>query len=421
MPQIAEAQALLAELAETDEVKAAEAERQRRLHLQTAYGQAMMWAKGFAAEETRAAFSRATELTTKTDSFEDRFAAGHFQWTLAFLRGELQSARELELSFLKEAEDTGRVVEAGVARRGLALACYQAGDFLEAQIHCERALEVCNVEHDRESQERFHDATGPIVTSVLAVTMWQLGEVDRARELIEQANRRGSELGHGPSMTHPLLWKAHLEILRGDPAAALSAAEALDDLGQEHGMPFWRSDAGLSAGWARGRLHVAATGAEDLRRVLGDRVHQGARYNAWFYNGLLAELEAEALGLESALARIDEAIALARQVENRCNLTFPHLLRGQLLLKRDPSNPAPAEEAFQTALEIAKLQGARSWGLRAALSLAKLYQSTARLAEAYAVLTPALKGFAPTEEMPEIAEAQALLVAIEARTHVRRE
>ena len=108
--------------------------------------------------------------------------------------------------------------------------------------------------------------------SVLAVTMWQLGEVDRARELIEQANRRGSELGHGPSMAHPLFWKSHLEILRGDPAAALIAAEALDDLGREHGMPFWRTDAELSAGWARGRLHDAATGAEDLRRVLADRV-----------------------------------------------------------------------------------------------------------------------------------------------------
>ena len=108
-------------------------------------------------------------------------------------------------------------------------------------------------------------------------------------------------------------------------------------------------------------------------------------------------------------------MVLAHQVDDRCDLPFAHILRGQLLLKRDPSNPAPAEEAFQTALEIAKLQGARSWGLRAALSLAKLYQSTGRLAEAYAVLTPALKGFAPTEEMPEIAEAQALLVAIECR------
>jgi hypothetical protein len=93
------------------------------------------------------------------------------------VRGELQSARELELSFLKEAEDTGRVVEAGVARRGLAAACYQAADFLETRTHCERALEICDPECERETQDRFHDATGPVVMSVLAVTMWQLGEL----------------------------------------------------------------------------------------------------------------------------------------------------------------------------------------------------------------------------------------------------
>ena len=134
---------------------------------------------------------------------------------------------------------------------------------------------------------------------------------------------------------------------------------------------------GGSAGWARGRLHDAAAGAEDLRRVLADRVDQGARYDAWFY---------------SALARIEEAMALARQVENRCNLAFPHLLRSELLLKRDPSNSSPAEQSFRTALAIAKEQGARSWGLRAALSLAKLYQSTKRPIEARAVLGPALEG-----------------------------
>jgi predicted ATPase len=412
MPEIAQAQTLLAALAETEEVKAAEAQRQQRLHLQTSYGQAMMWAKGFSADETRAAFSRATELTAKTDNFADRFAAGHYQWTFAFTQGQLQSARELELSFLKEAQDRGRIVEAGVAHRGLALACYQAADFLEARTHCERALEACDPEYERETQERFHDATGPIVMPVLAMTMWQLGELDRVRELIERANRRASELGHGPSMVHPLFWRSHLEILRGDAAAALSAAEALDALGAEQGMPFWRAEAGLSAGWARGRLHDAAAGAEDLRRVLADRVHQGARYNAWFYTGLLAEIEAESLGAQPALTRITEAIALARQVETRCNLPFLHLLRGKLLLERDPSNPAPAEEAFQTALAIAQEQGARSWGLRSALSLAKLYQSTARPLDAHAVLAPALEGFAPTPEMPEIAEAQAVLASL---------
>jgi tetratricopeptide (TPR) repeat protein len=412
MPEVAEAQALLAALADTEEVKLAEAQRQRRVHLQTAYGQAMMWAKGFSAEETRTAFSRVTELTAKTDSFADRFAAAHFQWTLALLRGELRSARALASSFLKEAEDTGRVVEAGVALRGLALACYQACDFFEARTHCERALDICDADCDRETQDRFHDATGPVVLSVLAVTMWQLGEVERARELIDQANRRGSALGHGPSMAHPLFWKAHLEILRGDPAAALIAAEALVDLGRERRMPFWSIQAELSAGWARGRLHDATAGAEDLRRALAAFADHGARLFAWFHTGLLAELEAETLGAESALTRIDEGMALARQVENRCNLPFLHLLRGKLLLERDPSNPTPAEEAFRTALAIAQEQGARSWGLRAARSLAKLYQSTASPAEAHAVLAPALEGFSPTPEMPEIAEAQALLAAL---------
>jgi hypothetical protein len=82
------------------------------------------------------------------------------------------------------------------------------------------------------------------------------------------------------------------------------------------------------------------------------------------------------------------------------------------LFRRDPDNPAPAEEAFQTALAIAREQGARSWGLRAALSFAKQYQSTGRPVEAHDVLAPALEGFAPTPEMPEIAEGRALLAML---------
>ena len=96
-------------------------------------------------------------------------------------------------------------------------------------------------------------------------------------------------------------------------------------------------------------------------------------------------------------------------------------MRGEILLKRDPSDPAPAEEAFRTSVAIAKEQSARSPVLLASLSLAKLLHSIGRAAEAHAVLAPALEGFAPTPEMPEIAEAQALLVAIEAGAHVRQE
>ena len=173
-------------------------------------------------------------------------------------------------------------------------------------------------------------------------------------------------------------------------------------------MPFWGVRAELDLGWARGRLHDVAAGAEELLRALAVSADQGGKGDAWFYNVLLAELEAETLGADIALARIDEALALAHRVEHRRDLAFPHRLRGEILLKRDPSTPAPAE-AFQTAIAIAQQQGTRSFGLRAALSLAKLYQSTGRPMDAHAVLAPALEGFSPTPEMPEIAEAQALL------------
>jgi hypothetical protein len=91
-----------------------------------------------------------------------------------------------------------------------------------------------------------------------------------------------------------------------------------------------------------------------------------------------------------------------------------------MLLRRCSGDPKPVREALSMAIAVAKEQGARSFELRAALPLAKLYQSTGRSTDARAVLAPALEGFSSTPEMPEIAEAQALMVAIEAVAHVRR-
>ncbi|HZZ21292.1 MAG TPA: hypothetical protein VFE60_01310, partial [Roseiarcus sp.] len=123
----------------------------------------------------------------------------------------------------------------------------------------------------------------------------------------------------------------------------------------------------------------------------------------------LAEAEARAGDSDRAIAILDEALATSDLTGHRTFEAELHRVRGEMLLKRDPGNPAPAEEAFQTAIAVAKQQATRSFGLRAAHSLAKLYQSTARPADAHAVLAPALEGFSPTPEMPEIAEAQALL------------
>ena len=203
-----------------------EAASHRRMKLQTDYGQAVMWSKGFAAEETKAAFARAAELAAKSDDFSERFAAAHGQWTLAQERGELRKARELASNFLREAESEGRVMEVGVAHRSLALMSFLAGGFLDARIHCEQALATCSLERDREVQEQTGEDTGTVAISMLALTSWHLGEVDRARGLIEAANRRAAEINHVLSMAIPHYLKCLLEIVRGDASAALIASKS---------------------------------------------------------------------------------------------------------------------------------------------------------------------------------------------------
>jgi predicted ATPase len=127
---------------------------------------------------------------------------------------------------------------------------------------------------------------------------------------------------------------------------------------------------------------------------------------------VLAEAEARVGDVERALAIVDEALATCERIGHRAFEAELHRVRGDMLLKRDPPNTAPAETAFRRAIEIAGGQGTCSFALRAALSLARLYQSTGRPAEAHAVLAPMLEGFVPTPEMPEIAEATELMAAI---------
>jgi predicted ATPase len=138
---------------------------------------------------------------------------------------------------------------------------------------------------------------------------------------------------------------------------------------------------------------------------------QGDKLIVPFLQGLLAEIEAEGDAAE-ALTRIDEALAVAGERGEHWSDGFLHRCRGEILLKVDPANTAPAEDAFLTAIAVAQQQQARSFELRAALGLARLYKSTSRSADAHVLLGSALEGFSPTSEFPEIEEAQTLLGAL---------
>jgi predicted ATPase len=115
-----------------------------------------------------------------------------------------------------------------------------------------------------------------------------------------------------------------------------------------------------------------------------------------------------------AVAILDEALATADHTGYRAFQAELHRARGEIVLNHYPANPAPAEDALLTAVTVAKQQGTRSFELRATLALARLYRAAGRDAEARAVLAPAIAGFAPTAEFPEIGEAREILAAIEA-------
>jgi class 3 adenylate cyclase/predicted ATPase len=384
----------------------------QRLKLQTSYGQALLWSKGFAAEETKTAFTRAWELAARIDNATERFNTYYGLWIGSLMRGELGLARETAETFRRETESGPWRTEAAVASRNLGLTCLYQGEFAAAHAHLEQALRINEPERDHEAKFRFSQDTDVGARAYLAYTKWLFGDSARARELIDEAVARAVESAHVPTQTNAYHYKALFEIFRGDAAATLGAAQTVVELSQEHGITLYQALGKLSSNWARARLGEGATGVAELEQALSEYVSQGNKIVVPVFQGLLAELQAEGRDREGALHRIDAALALAAETGEHWADALLHRIRAEILLKRDPANTAPAEEAYRTAVAVAQQQHARSFELRAALALAKLYQTTGRAAGAHAVLAPALEGFSPTPEFAEIAEAQNLLTAL---------
>jgi predicted ATPase len=388
----------------------ASASATQRLKLQTNLAKALLWSRGFGAE-AKAAFLRARELAAAIDNTTERFTIYHGLWIGHIVPGELELARETAETFLREAERGARTTEYGVSRCLLGMTCLWQGDLIEAQANFVEVLSIYDPERDCKARFRYGPDTGAMARVCLARTKWQLGEVGPARALIEEAVAHATETGHVPTLAVTYFSNALFEMVRGDAGAARHDAEIVVRLSQENALMHYGALAALASAWASARLDGRETGATELRQALAAYTDLGSELGVPFYQGLLAEIEAQG-DAEGALTRIDEALTLAGETGEHWSDAYLHRCGGEILLKPDPSNTAPAEDAFLTAIAIAQQQKARSFELRAALDLARLYNSTSRSADAHAVLASALKRFSPSPEFPEIAEAQTLLSAL---------
>jgi predicted ATPase len=410
-PELAEAQTLLSALSESDEVTSAAALRQRRVQLQVGLGNALLWTKGHQALETSAAFARARELASRDEDASERFSAYYGLWVGHHTRCEPAQQREIAELFLREATARPDCPEVLVAHRVSGCTRWDLGDFAAAHDHFRKTVELYDQRRHGDFANRFGQDPRAAAEVYDAITLWVLGRVDEALRTADRA--LADAAAHAPTMGYVLLFAALLGLLRSNPEAVATYSQAMADIVSRYDLPaFWAGLVASFHGWTRWRRGEGEAGLAEMRRGIGIYREQGFVWLLAALEASLAEAEASAGETDAGLRRLDDALAVLERTEERWCEAEMHRIRAEILLKREPANTAAAEQSLQAAIAIAQSQKAHSFELRAVLSLAKLYREVNRDADAHAVLTPAVEGFPPTQQFPELTEAQAHLAAL---------
>jgi predicted ATPase len=203
---------------------------------------------------------------------------------------------------------------------------------------------------------------------------------------------------------------ASLEMVRGDSARAMPHLQASFNMAREHGMQLPLITAAYGLAWARWHAGIGDAGAaaemRDRRAAL--RKIQYRLFDP-LYAKLLADVEAGTGNVKSALDVVSEALSDAEQTGQSWFNAELHRTQGELLLQFHPVDTAAAEVALKRAIHVARTQQARSFELRASLSLAKLYQTECRHEAARELLAPVYGWFTEGFDTRDLKEAKGLL------------
>jgi class 3 adenylate cyclase/predicted ATPase len=380
---------------------------QRELILQLAVGNALIPAKGFAAPEVERAYTRARELCERLDNPSELFPTLYGLAILHFLRRELRTAFELAKQLLRLSQDTDDPALQLLARRVLGVTSYKMGEFLPAREHLERAISIYDPRSHRPLVFRYGGAdAGVVCLSYAAWTLWQLGYPDQALKRVNEGLAAAQTLSHPFSLVFTELSVGLLRQYRREARAAQKNADGVITLSVEHGLPDYLAWATCLRGWAMAERGNSEEGIAQIQEGLAARRTTGpdVAHLCW-----LADAYIQTGRLDDALSALTEALAAADEQEAREYETETHRLKGELLLKQDDSNAAEARSCFQRAIEIARNQSAKSWELRATMSLARLLHKQGKRNEARAMLAEIYNWFTEGFDTADLKDAKALL------------
>jgi predicted ATPase len=385
------------------------ARHQYELDLLTALARVLGVTKGQAAPELEPVLTRAMALAQQVGKSAQSFAVLRARWSFSNVRLEHQAAHTVAEQLLDLAQRQHDPALLLGAHHALGVTCANMGLFALARTHHERGIALCDARRHATLHTLPGSLSDPAVSfrAMVAWVLWELGYPD-------QAMQRGQEAlcmaqAHPFTLVEALRYRARLHALRREWQTAQAHAETQLTLATKHGFARHVTLGVFFRGWALAAQGQGAEGIAQMRQSLDASRAMGG------VGGLEVPALAEAYGqvgqVDKGLHLLVEELPMTGTTEGR-HRAERHRVHGELLLRQTVPEGQAAEACFQQALDVARQRQAKSWELRAAMSLSRLWQQQGKHAEARTLLAPIYGWFTEGFDTADLQEAKALLEAL---------
>jgi predicted ATPase len=285
----------------------------------------------------------------------------------------------------------------------------ETGCIAEGRTHCDQAIALYDPAAHRPLATRFSQDTRAAVLSFRSWGLWLLGFPEAALADADYAIEDAREIGQSATLMFALSEAIFTYILCGHYAAASTRAAELVALADEKGAVHW----GAAGTTIQGCVSALTGKASDAVQMItsGITALRSMRTNLWrpLFLSFLARAYGDVGRYDDAWRCIGEASAVMETTKQTWFAADINRTAGEIALLSPDRDAVKAQAFFHRALEIARAQQARSWELRAAMSLARLWRDQGRRVESHDLLAPVYGWFTEGFDTLDLKEAKALL------------
>ena len=382
---------------------------QQELDLQVLLGSALIATQGSAAADVERTYARARELCQQVEDVPQLLRVLRGLSLHDIEEGKLQTALQLAEQLLELAQTQSDPADRMLAHHMMGMTLFYCGEQVAAYDHHTQALAIDTPQAPQALAVRYGIDLGVITQSFLAWESWYLGYPDQAMQHNQAARALAQEIEHPYSLNLALFWSAFLHQWRHEAPETLAQVEPVTHLATEQGFALQASRGTVVYGWALGMTGQPEAGIAKLREGLDDYLATGGKVLRLYILALLAEVYGASGHPEAGWQALSKGLDDLTHIETHFYEAELYRLEGGLLLQQAVPDASQAETCFHRALEVARRQGAKSWELRTATSLARLWQSQGKRQDAYKLLAPLYAWFTEGFDTADLIDAKRLL------------